>query len=162
MKPKVLFHGTSSAYLDSIMEHGLKYVPEHRWKVLGYPTTQTGRLVPGTGDKPGYVYLTDVERAVSYAMVRTLYDRVEVGGYFPWDWGAEIVECQKMGGRVYPNADPVLLSVPFKVLDRKLFDEDPFDQVADRYYGIIPPSDITVVWNKPWRVRNPFAERRAA
>ena len=132
----VYYHGTTKAWLPSILKDGLKPVAANAWMVK---STLTG-IDLRKSEKIGWVYITSKkERAEQFAHAKVEYLRQKPGQestlfYEVKDEGAPVI-----------HTSPVVLKVDLPEGYSLTRDDRDSEAPSFKYHGSIPASCITVL-----------------
>ncbi len=135
----IYYHGTTDAWLSSILKEGLKPDLKNAWRVSGTQDWNENEHLREV-EPVKFVYVTkSLKRAKQFAEAKAEYLSLKPGQESSWffmkkDSGAEILK----------NAKPVVLKVEIPDSSDLIQDERDTDFKSFKYEGVIPPSRIKV------------------
>ena len=137
----IYYHGTTSAWVDSILKEGLKPDSQNAWKVVGTQFWNEGENLRKV-EPVKWVYITpSLAKAKQFAEAKAEYLGLKPGEDSSWFYMKKA-----KGAPVIKGAKPVILKV--EIPDPSQLSDDPRGNEEGqflRYKGVIPASCITVL-----------------
>ncbi len=135
----IFYHGTTDAWLSSILKEGLKPDLKNAWRVVSTQPWNEGEHLRDV-EPVKWVYITkSLKRAKQFAEAKVEYLSLKPGQESSWFY-----MMKDKAAPIIKNVKPVVLKVEISDTSSLVIDERDDEAQSFKYGGIIPPSRIKV------------------